>query len=63
VILLRWMKRPRPLTETPEVDLDAMSKTRLERLYAGLTRLATLPEHELHTMIATLRVDTADAQA
>lgn len=40
-----------------------MSEVQLESLYVGLTRLATLPEHELQALIATLRVVEADAQA
>jgi hypothetical protein len=46
-ILLRWLPRPKPLAETPGADLDSMSEAELERLHAGLTRLAALPEKEL----------------
>jgi len=59
-ILLRWLQRPRPVDETPSVDLDAMSEAQLERLYAGLTRLATLPEDELQALIGNLLVDDAE---
>jgi hypothetical protein len=38
-ILLRWLQRPRPVAETPGVDLDSMSEAELERLHAGLTRV------------------------
>jgi hypothetical protein len=60
-ILLRWLQRPRPVTETPEVDLDSMSEAQLERLYAGLTRLAELPPNELQALVASLLADEADA--
>jgi hypothetical protein len=62
-ILLRWLQRPRPSEVTPGVDLDAMSDAQLERLYAGLTRLATLPEDELKALLGSLLVGEADAQA
>jgi len=39
-----------------------MSEAQLERLYVGLTRLATLPENELQALIASLRLGEADAQ-
>jgi len=39
-----------------------MSEAQLEGLYAGLTRLATLPEDELHALIGSPRVGEADAQ-
>jgi hypothetical protein len=41
-ILLRWMQRARPSETTPCVDLDALSEPRLERLHAGLLKLASL---------------------
>jgi hypothetical protein len=56
-ILLRWLQRPRPVLETPGVDLEAMSEAQLERLYAGLTRLAALPATELQTLVASLLAD------
>jgi len=39
-----------------------MSEAQLEGLYAGLTRLATLPEDELHALIGSPRVGEVDAQ-
>src|SRR5262249_2837158 len=62
-ILLRWLQGVRPPEATPGVDLDARSEAQLERLYAGLTRLAALPEDELQALIASLRVGEADARA
>jgi hypothetical protein len=47
--------------ETPGVDLEAMSEAQLERLYAGLTRLAALPDQELRVLVASLLVDEEDA--
>ena len=41
-ILLRWLQRVRPPEVTPGVDLDALSETQLERLHAGLVKLASL---------------------
>src|SRR5262245_47001125 len=59
-ILLRWMQRPRALEETAGVDLESMSEAELERLYAGLTRLAALPENELHALVTHLLADKKD---
>jgi hypothetical protein len=60
-ILLRWMQRPKPAAEAPGVDLDAMSEAELERLHAGLTRLAALPERELHALVTSLMAEEQDA--
>ena len=49
-ILLQWLQRARPETKTAGVDLDAMSESQLERLYAGLVRLASLDD----TVLAAL---------
>ena len=46
-ILLRWLQRPRAEERVGGVDLDSMSERDLERLYAGLLKLAALPEEEL----------------
>ena len=40
-ILLRWLQRPRQ-DNPPGVDLDDMSEARLERLHAGLVKLASI---------------------
>ena len=60
-ILLRWLQRPRPVVETPGVDLDSMSEAQLERLYAGLTRLAALPDEELQALVRSLLADKEEA--
>jgi hypothetical protein len=55
------MQRPKPAAEAPGVDLDAMSEAELERLHAGLTRLAALPERELHALVTSLMAEEQDA--
>jgi hypothetical protein len=60
-ILLRWMQRPKPVEETDGVDLDSMSTPELERLYAGLTRLAALSERELGTLVRHVLAEEEDA--
>jgi hypothetical protein len=58
-ILLRWMQRPRPLA--PESDaLEALSVEQLERLHAGLMRLAELPPKELKALVESLLAKEAD---
>jgi hypothetical protein len=58
-ILLRWLQRPRPLA--PEDDaLEALSVEQLERLHAGLMRLAELPPKELQALVQSLLADGAD---
>src|SRR5262245_34310828 len=47
-ILLRWMQRPHAEERVGGVDLDSLSERELERLYAGLLKLAALPDEELH---------------
>jgi hypothetical protein len=60
-ILLRWLQRPRPVVETPGVDLEAMSKAQLETLYAGLVRIAALPESELQALVESLLAEREGA--
>ena len=60
-ILLRWLQRPRPVTETPGVDLDTLSTAQLEGLYAGLVRIASLPDGELQALVQSLLADKEDA--
>jgi hypothetical protein len=44
-ILLRWLQRPRAEERVGGVDdLDSMSERKVERLYAGLLKLAALPD-------------------
>jgi hypothetical protein len=60
-ILLRWMQRPKPVEETPGVDLDSLSYAELERLHAGLMRLTALPENELAALLRHVLADGEDA--
>jgi hypothetical protein len=60
-ILLRWLQRPRPVVETPGVDLEAMSGAQLETLYAGLVKIAALPENELQALVESLLEEREDA--
>ena len=53
-ILLRWLQRVRPPEATPGVDLDTMSERELERLHAGLLKLAALPDEGLHALVGSL---------
>jgi hypothetical protein len=59
-ILLRWLQRPRAEELVGGVDLDSMSERQLERLYAGLLRVAALPEEDLRALIASLLAETED---
>jgi hypothetical protein len=43
------------------VDVDSMSERELERLHAGLLKLAALPEEELRALVASLLEDTQQA--
>jgi len=52
-VLLRWLQRPREVM-TPGVDLDALSDAQLERLHAGLVRIASLPEAQLSALLEHL---------
>jgi len=57
---LRWLQRPRPVDETPGVDLDSMSEAQLEALHAGLVRIAALPPKELQALVKSLLAETED---
>jgi hypothetical protein len=59
-ILLRWLQRPRAEERVGGVDLDSMSERELERLYAGLLKLAALPEEHLHALLTTVLADQVD---
>lgn len=50
-ILLRWLQRARTEEQVGGIELDAMSERELERLYAGLLRLARLDESELAALV------------
>jgi hypothetical protein len=60
-ILLRWLQRPRAEERVGGVDLDSMSERELETLFAGLLKLAALPDGELHALVGSLLADTEDA--
>jgi len=60
-ILLRWLQRPRTEERVGGVDLDSMSERELERLYAGLLRVAALPEEELRALVGSLSTGMQDA--
>ena len=53
-ILLRRLQRPRADERVPGVDLDSMSESELERLHAGLLKLAALPDEELRALVGSL---------
>ena len=59
-ILLRWLQRPRAEERVGGVDLDSMSERELKRVYAGLLKLAALPDEELRALIGSLLADTED---
>jgi hypothetical protein len=58
---VRWLQRPRAKELVGGVDLDSMSECELERLYAGLLRLAALPDEEVQALIRHLLTDRQDA--
>jgi hypothetical protein len=59
-IFLRWLQRPRVEERVGGVDLDSMSERELERLYAGLLKLAALPDEEPRALVGSLLADTQD---
>ena len=50
-ILLRWLQKVRPPEATPGVDLDSMSERELERLHAGLVKLASMDDTVLAALV------------
>jgi hypothetical protein len=50
-ILIRWQQRPRTDEPVGGVDLDSLSEAELERLYAGVVRLARLDGTELAALL------------
>jgi hypothetical protein len=54
------LQRPRTEERVGGVDLDSRSERELERLYAGLLRVATLPDEELRALIGSLLTETED---
>ena len=59
-ILLRWLQRPRAEERVGGIDLDSMSERQLKRLYAGLLKLAALPDEHLHALLTSVLADQAD---
>jgi hypothetical protein len=53
-ILLRWLQRPRAGERIAGADLDSMSSSELERLHAGLLKLAALPDDEPRALVVSL---------
>lgn len=60
-ILLRWLQRPHPEERVGGVDLDSMSERELERLYAGMLKLAALADKELRALVTSQLAGTQDA--
>ena len=50
-ILRRWLQRPRAEERVGGVDLDSMSERELERLYAGLLKLAAMDATVLAALV------------
>ena len=50
-VLLRWRQTVRPPEAAPGGGLDSLSERQLERLYAGLVRLASLDEPVLAALV------------
>ena len=50
-ILLRWLQRPGAKEGVGGVDLESMSERELERLYAGLVKLASMDETTLAALV------------
>jgi hypothetical protein len=48
------LQRPRVEERVGGVDLDSMSERKLERLCAGLLRLAAFPDNELQALVGSL---------
>jgi hypothetical protein len=59
-VLLRWRQNVRINDAPPGVDFESMSDRELERLYAGLLRLAALPEEHLHALLTSVLADEVD---
>jgi hypothetical protein len=54
---LRWLQRPRAEERVGGVDLNSMSERELERLYAGLLKLAALPDEHFHSLLTSVLAD------
>jgi hypothetical protein len=60
-ILLRWLQRSRTEEPLGGVDLESLSERELEPLYAGLLKVAALPEVELQALVRSLLAGTEKA--
>jgi hypothetical protein len=64
VIFVSALIRQASISRTDErihgVDLDSMSEAQLERLYAGLVRIAALPPKELQGLVESLLAHSQD---
>jgi hypothetical protein len=49
--LLRWLQRVCPPEATPGVDLDSLSEPQLQRLHAGLVKLASMDDTVLAALV------------
>jgi hypothetical protein len=49
-VLLRWLQRPRQ-DNPPGVDLHSLSEAQLERLHAGLVKLASMDDTVLAALV------------
>jgi hypothetical protein len=54
---MRWLQRPQTEERVGGVDLDSVSERELERVYAGLLKIAALPGEELRVLVARLLED------
>jgi hypothetical protein len=59
-ILLRWLQRPRAEQRVGGVDFESMSEAQLQRLYAGMLKLAALPDEELGALVDHVLADAHD---
>jgi hypothetical protein len=55
------LQRPRAEERVGGVDLDSLSERELERVHAGLLKLAALPGRELQALVESLLAGTEDA--
>jgi hypothetical protein len=61
VVCASAVSDPRADERVGGVDLDSMSERQLERLHAGLLKLAALPDEELRALIGSLLESEAEA--
>jgi hypothetical protein len=62
-VLLRWRQTVRADDSTPGVDLESLSERELERLYAGLLRLASLDETVLAALLEQVLAEEEPASS